>query len=77
VNLVLLGMQQNRAALAADVIHGVVTRDKHGRRFQCDALCRRSNYFKADLASGHNVLPVTGGSVTTLSHRRLAQSRCR
>jgi hypothetical protein len=33
VDLVLLGMQQDRAALAAGVIHGMVTGFKDGRRF--------------------------------------------
>jgi hypothetical protein len=37
MNLVLLGMQQNGAALAARVIYGVIARDEDGRRFQSDA----------------------------------------
>ena len=37
VNLVLLGVQQSRTALAAGVVHGVITGHEHGRRFQSDA----------------------------------------
>jgi hypothetical protein len=67
VNLVLLGMKQNHSALAASVIHGVVTRDEHGRCFQRDTLCRCADYLKADLWAGHKNAPCTGGSVTGLS----------
>ena len=37
VDLVLFGMQQNRAALAAGVVNGVVTGEEHGRRCQSNA----------------------------------------
>jgi hypothetical protein len=67
VDLIFLSMKQNHSALAASVIHGVVTRHEHGRCFQRDTLRRCADYLKADLWAGHKTAPCTGGSVTGLS----------
>ena len=53
VHFVLLGMEQDRVAVPADIIHGIIVRPKYGRSVQNDAGCRRFNYFKADPTSGH------------------------
>jgi hypothetical protein len=72
--LALLGMQQNRTAVAASVVHRMLTRYEHGRGVQDDADCRRVNYFEADLTSSHYVLPIHRREhYRTLSHRRLAR----
>ena len=63
VDLVLLGMQQNRAALAASVIHGLVTGFENGRRFQGDTHWWRGDQFKTELLGGHNMLPVQAGAL--------------
>jgi hypothetical protein len=57
--MVFYGMQQNHTALAAGVIHGLVTLLKHGWCFQRGIICRRGDYFKANLAGRHNVLTAT------------------
>ena len=54
--MALVGMQQNGAATAAGVIHRMIACPKHGWGVQDDADCRRGDYFKANLAGGHNVL---------------------
>jgi hypothetical protein len=77
VDLALVGMQQDRAAAAAGVIHRMFARLKHGRSVQDFTDRRRGKNFKADLSSGHDVLPMQAGARPSLSHRRLAQSRCR
>ena len=66
MNLVLLGMQQDRAASFAGIIHGVIACYEHGRSVQNDTDCWRGDCFKADclVAAGHAVLPATGGSTT-------------
>ena len=50
------GTEENHTALAAGVIHRRVTLLKHRRCFQRDIIRRRGDYFKANLASRHNVL---------------------
>ena len=63
--------------MAADVIHRMLARYEHGRSLQDDADWRRDDYFKGD-TSGHDVLPDHRREHDrTLSHRRLAQGRCR
>jgi hypothetical protein len=51
VNLVFLGVQQDRAAMAAGVVYRIIARNEHGRGIQNDADSRRVNYFEADLRS--------------------------
>jgi hypothetical protein len=74
VHFVLLGMEQDRVALPADIIHGIVIRPKDGRSVQNDAGCRRLDYFEADPTSGHTpileiknrpLLPGRPGGVST------------
>jgi len=75
VDLVLLGMQQNGAALPASVIHGLVTSFEYGRRFQSDT--------RDGAVTGLRLIfrVVTKRSLyrreryRTLSHRRLTTGR--
>jgi hypothetical protein len=62
VDMVFHGMQQNHTALAAGVIHGRVTLLQHGWCFQRDIICRRGDYFKANLAGGHTCSQPAGGA---------------
>jgi hypothetical protein len=63
VNLALVGMQQDGAATAAGIIHRMFARREHGRRLQNDTDCRCGDYFKGDLASGHDTLPTQAGAL--------------
>ena len=65
LNLVLVGMQQDRAAFAASVIQGQIARLQRGRCCQTDA--RYADWFKASSRIGHVRSLVSGGSITELS----------
>jgi hypothetical protein len=57
VDLALVGMQQDRAAATAGVIHRMIACPKHGWGVQDDTNCRRGSYFKGD-TSGQDALPL-------------------
>jgi hypothetical protein len=63
VDLALVGMQQDCAAVAAGVIHRMFARLKHGRGVQDVTDSRRGKNFKTDLLSGHDVLPMQAGAL--------------
>jgi hypothetical protein len=66
--LALVGVQQDRAAASARIIHRLIARYKHRRSIQNDTSCWRGDCFKADylIAVGHARSLLSGGS-TTLS----------
>ena len=54
VHFVLLGVEQDRFAHAAGIIHGIVLRPKNGRGVQNDAGGWRFDYFEADPTRDHD-----------------------
>ena len=67
-------MQQNRAALATCEIDGMITGHEHRGCVQNVRVFRRGDYFKADLASFHMLLP--GGSATKPGDGKVYEFQC-
>jgi hypothetical protein len=77
-DLAFLGVQQDRAAASAGIVHRVIARYEHGRSIQHDTKCWRGDCFKVDfLRSGHAGLPATGGSTELSATDAWAHGRCR
>src|SRR3954452_9930699 len=64
VHLILLGMEQDRAASAARVVHRMIARLEHRRSVQNASGCRRGDNSETDLTGGHSYAPCAGGSAT-------------
>jgi hypothetical protein len=68
VDLTVLCMQQNGAAISAGIIDRVIAGFENRRSADDGASCRRGNDLQADFAvRGHGSLPTAGGSATELS----------
>jgi hypothetical protein len=65
------GVQQNSAAPAARVVHGMVTGHEHRRRGDRVTDCRRGDELEAYLLRRHAWLPFYRREHKTLSHQRL------
>src|SRR4051812_47236729 len=58
VHLILLGMEQDRAASAARVVHRMIARLEHRRSVQNASRCRRGDSSETDLTGGHSYAPL-------------------